>query len=138
MKKKIPRRLQRFERKNMTEKEVKDKSTSIALKEVDSFREKHERYPAPAELDQISENVFTQLKKEMNKKKEEKIPKGTNKKIIKRFNGESSTIYHVFFFALYMGCNPIHLVGCDCTSGRLFDEENITYHTLVRGWSYIK
>lgn len=72
MKKKIPRRLQRFERKNMTEEEVKDKSTSIALKEVDSFREKHERYPAPAELDQISENVFTQLKKEMNKKKEEK------------------------------------------------------------------
>lgn len=70
-KKKIPRRLKRFERRNMTEEEVKDKSTSIALKEVDSFRAKHERYPAPAELEKISENVFTQLKKEMKRKKAE-------------------------------------------------------------------
>lgn len=63
---------------------------------------------------------------------------GTNKEIIRRFNGETCTMYHAFFFTLHMGCNPIHLVGCDCTSGRFFDEQDIKYHTLVRGWSYIK
>ena len=63
---------------------------------------------------------------------------GTNKETIRRFNGANSTMYHMFFFALFMGCNPIHLVGCDCTSGRFFDEEDAKYHVLVRGWSYIK
>ncbi len=61
---------------------------------------------------------------------------GTNKETIKRF-GANSTMYHVFFFALFMGCNPIHLVGCDCTSGNFYDK-NAKYSRLVRGWSYIK
>ena len=60
----IPRRMKRFYRngETPTEYEVKSELTNRALEEVDSFREKHSRYPKSEELDDISSNVFTQLK----------------------------------------------------------------------------
>jgi len=69
---KIPRRLRRFHRdedsvdyEKPTEEEVNSKGRDIALKEVDSFKERNERYPSSKELDEISESVFRQLKNEM-------------------------------------------------------------------------
>jgi len=74
--KKIPRRLRRFHRdedqleyQKPTEEEVKSKGRDIALKEVDSFKERNERYPSSKELDEISESVFRQLKNEMKEGK---------------------------------------------------------------------
>lgn len=58
---------------------------------------------------------------------------GSNKEIIDRFNGASSMIYHGFFLAAHMGCNKIHLVGCDCTKSGGF-----SYERLSKGWQYIK
>lgn len=67
MEEKIPRRLMRFYREKPTEEEVRAKSSELSLKEVDSFREKHDRYPDRKELDVISQNVFDQLKRELEK-----------------------------------------------------------------------
>ena len=68
----IPRRMRRFYRgEKPTEEEMKQKSTEIAIKEVDRFRERHDRYPGRGELDEISQNVFDQLKRELEMAKEE-------------------------------------------------------------------
>ncbi|VVB99335.1 Uncharacterised protein [uncultured archaeon] len=63
----IPRRMMRFYRKKPTEGEVRSKSSEIAVKEVDSFREEHNRYPNQKELEEISQKVFDQLKREIEK-----------------------------------------------------------------------
>jgi len=69
----IPRRMRRFHRDEIpTEYEVKDRSTEIAINEVDKFKGNHSRYPQQNELDQISESVFKQLKEEMRDTKETK------------------------------------------------------------------
>ncbi len=57
--------MQRFYRKKPTEQEVRGKSSEIAIKEVDSFHQSHSRYPNKNELDEISQNVFDQLKREL-------------------------------------------------------------------------
>ncbi len=63
----VPRRLRRFYRgEKPTEQEMKEKSTELAIKEVDKFRQANERYPARQELDLISDNVFEQLKREID------------------------------------------------------------------------
>ncbi len=65
-----PRRMRRFNRESgnkPSEQEVKSKSTEIALKEIDSFREEKSRYPDRKEIEEISDNVFTQLRDEMRK-----------------------------------------------------------------------
>ncbi len=62
---KIPRRMMRFYRKKPTEVEVREKSSEIAISKVDSFREHHNRYPNRSELDEISQSVFEQLRREL-------------------------------------------------------------------------
>ena len=62
----IPRRMRRFYRGDKpTEQEVKERSTEIAIKEIDRFKEANSRYPGKQELDVISENVFEQLRREI-------------------------------------------------------------------------
>ncbi|HLC92707.1 MAG TPA: hypothetical protein VJH23_03295 [archaeon] len=62
----VPRRMRRFYRgEKPTEEEVKHESAQIAISEVDRFRETQGRYPARNELDEISQNVFDQLKREL-------------------------------------------------------------------------
>jgi len=64
-----PRRMRRFYRgeEKPSEEEVKQKSTEMAIKKVDEFRETHNRYPKNTELDDMSDSVFEQLKKELEK-----------------------------------------------------------------------
>ncbi len=69
----IPRRLLRFYRKKPTESEVKEKSTEIAVKEVDKFVNENKRYPSKEEIDKIAESVFEQLKKELNEEQEKRF-----------------------------------------------------------------
>lgn len=71
MAKDIPRRMRRFSRDSPTEGEVKEKSAQFALREVDSFKAEHNRYPNPRELDLISQNVFDQLRKDLEKESEQ-------------------------------------------------------------------
>ncbi len=64
---------------------------------------------------------------------------GTFQELITRFGGTSSMSYHAFFLTLYLGCNPIHLVGCDCTSHRFYETGQVDYYDkLIKGWTYIK
>ena len=69
----VPRRLRRFQREEFTptEEEVKSKGTEIAMKEVDKFKDVHERYPQKEELNEISKNVFEQLKTDISENKNE-------------------------------------------------------------------
>lgn len=67
----IPRRMMRFYRKKPTEEEIREKSSDIAISEVDLFRERHNRYPNRNELEEISQSVFEQLKTEIKKKETE-------------------------------------------------------------------
>lgn len=63
---------------------------------------------------------------------------GTNEKILKRMRS-SSMIFHGFYLALLLGCNPIHLVGCDCTEDKFHPtEEKYLYRRTIPGWRYIK
>ncbi|MCR4368656.1 MAG: hypothetical protein NUV67_01990 [archaeon] len=61
----IPRRLRRFHRDS--DSEIRERGEEIAIEHVDKFREQNNRYPASKELDEISDNVFNQLKKELQK-----------------------------------------------------------------------
>jgi len=75
MSEEVPRRMRRFHREDdykPTEEHVKDKSGEIALREVDSFKNKNERYPNREELNEISTNVFEQLKSDLKEEKETK------------------------------------------------------------------
>jgi len=70
MEQEIPRRLRRFYREDgsqekPTEQQVKERSTEIALRHVDEFHKVHSRYPKKDELEEVSQNVFEQLKKEL-------------------------------------------------------------------------
>ena len=74
----VPRRMKRFYRENETPKaeELKKRLTGMAIKEVDTFREKHSRFPEKEhEIEEISESLFRQLKDELkgNEKSAEKI-----------------------------------------------------------------
>jgi len=68
----IPRRLRRLHRDELpTQEDVDDRSTELAIKEVDKFKDTHARYPKKDELDEISESVFIQLKNEIKQDREE-------------------------------------------------------------------
>ena len=62
----IPRRMQRYYRKKPSEEEVREKSSELAIQGVDSFRNQNSRYPNRDELEEISQNVFEQLKRELD------------------------------------------------------------------------
>jgi len=74
----VPRRLRRFRREEeeefkFTEEEVKETSTEIAINEVDKFKKRNDRYPKDnSEIEEISKNVFDQLKTDLEEKKIEK------------------------------------------------------------------
>ncbi|MCR4335360.1 MAG: hypothetical protein NUV57_02375 [archaeon] len=69
----IPRRLRRFHKDELpTQEEVHGRSTEIAIKEVDKFKDTHSRYPQKDELEEISESVFNQLKNELKQDQEYK------------------------------------------------------------------
>jgi len=50
-----------------TETEIKSKLTDMAVDEVDSFKERHSRYPKEDEIEVISKNIFAQLKEDLKK-----------------------------------------------------------------------
>ena len=69
---------------------------------------------------------------------------GTSAKIIKRFNGCSSVVFHGLFFALYIGCKKIYLVGCDSSNNtnRVFPLPKLTetpgYTGYIVCWHFVK
>jgi len=82
------RRVKRLREKNpkISESELKEKSTDLAIKEVDKFKQENSRWPDPKELEAMSENVYEQLKFEMEKPQstEQKTP--AQEKTVKKFS----------------------------------------------------
>lgn len=72
----MKRLLEKEKAPKISESELKEKSTDLAIKEVDKFKQENSRWPDPKELEAMSENVYEQLKREMEKPQsaEQKTP----------------------------------------------------------------
>src|SRR3989338_1590361 len=78
----IPRRLLRFNRKKPSEQEVRARSSEIAINEVDRFRERHSRFAEQKEREEISDNVFEQLKRELAQAQDEEKEAATRREAL--------------------------------------------------------
>jgi len=64
--------------------DVNKDSQKIASQKVNEFEEKHERLPQPAEIDEISEQVFGQLKEDYERKMKEDREELKKKSLLER------------------------------------------------------
>jgi len=53
------------------------------------------------------------------------------------FGGVSTSAFHAFFFAVYIGCSKIYLVGTDCNKTSFYGNPN-DYSICKPGWEDIK
>jgi len=71
------------------QREMKDKTSEMAIREVKTFKEEHKRYPTDNEYDEIADSIYGQLKEEYEKEKRKedearRLAKEREKEIKKR------------------------------------------------------